>query len=233
MKKRHRFLVVFSLALVSIIGLAAYNAYSAFYNHIMEKSEAWHLKVEEVNGTHPLQLRIMIDPLGSAPIIRGVSVKTHGAEMTIMYHLALSGLAKPNLTWGEVYVLTVPDSVKDVRFGRSNELIWQRLDTGRVMSYDRLERLRSGITRIQLGDSIELAKQSIGEPDTEYSAGPKRPHPIEDDLNEVDYYVSLVSQAPGNIHDKVVALSFNHRGRLVSIRSNVDGVASRCCGSRQ
>ena len=232
MKTRHRFLVVFLLAILSVVGIASYKVYSTLYNHVMEKSEAFHLRVEEVSGTRPLQLRITTDPLASAPIIRSISVKTHSAEMTISYHLALAGLAKPTLSWGQAYILTIPDSVKEVRFGHSNELIWQSLDTRSVMSYDRLERLRRGIPRIQLGDSIEFAKQTIGEPDREYSVGAKHPHPIEDGLNECDYYVSLVSQTPGNIDDRIVALSFNHRGRLVSIRSNVDGVASRCCGSR-
>jgi hypothetical protein len=117
------------LAILSIVGIATYKVYSALYNHIMEKSEALHLRVEETSGTHPLQLRITTDPLGSAPIIRSVSVKTHGTEITILYHLALAGLAKPALSWGQVYALTIPDSVKEVRFGRCKEVIWQRRNT--------------------------------------------------------------------------------------------------------
>jgi hypothetical protein len=81
---------------------------------------------DEVIGTHPLQLRITADPTESAPIIRNVSVRTNDTEMTILYHLALAGLAKPTLNWGQVYVLTIPDAVKEVRFGRRKEVIWQR-----------------------------------------------------------------------------------------------------------
>ena len=112
--------------LLSALGIAVYEAYSVFYNHILELSETWHLKVEEVSGTSPVQLRITTGTIQSAPIIRSVSIVKHGGEMTVLYHLAIAGLAKPTLNWGDAYTFTVPDSVNEVRFGRRAEIIWRR-----------------------------------------------------------------------------------------------------------
>jgi len=39
------------------LSVAGYKAYAAHYNRILEQSEAWHLRVEEVNGTSPLQVK--------------------------------------------------------------------------------------------------------------------------------------------------------------------------------
>lgn len=130
MKTRHRILVVLLLAVASIIGFSAYKLYSALYDHIMEKSEIWDLRVEEVSGTHPLQLKITTDIRNGFQIVRSVSVKTHGDEMTIFYHLALAGRGKPALYWGLPYTVTIPDSVKELRFGHREEVIWQRRNTG-------------------------------------------------------------------------------------------------------
>ena len=130
MKTRHSILVVLLLAVVSIVGFSAYKLYSALYDHIMEKSEAVRIRVEEVSGTHPLQLKITTDISNGFEIVRSVSVKTHGAEMTIFYHVALAGLGKPVLYWGLPYTVTIPDSVKELRFGRRKEAIWERRNTG-------------------------------------------------------------------------------------------------------
>lgn len=122
---RSRFpLLLFVLGMPSI-GIAAYGAYVALFDHILEKSEAWHLKVEEVKGTSP-QLKITIDPTEGWAVVRRVSVERNGSEMTILYHLGLSGKAPPAVIWGKPYTLTLPDSVTEVRFGRRSETIWVR-----------------------------------------------------------------------------------------------------------
>ena len=119
-------LVVFLIA----IGIAGYKTYSVFYNQILELSEAAHLRVEEVSGTSPLRLKITTETIQSAPIIRSVTIERHDREMTVLYHLAISGLAKPTLNWGEAYSFTVPDSVNEVRFGRQGAIIWRRSKSG-------------------------------------------------------------------------------------------------------
>jgi hypothetical protein len=116
-------ILIFSLCALSIAG---YKAYAAFYNQILERPDAWHLRVEEVRGTSPLQLRITTDTMMSEPVIRKVTIRRHDREMTLLYHLALAGLAKPTLNWGEAHTLTVPDSVSEVRFGRHADVIWRR-----------------------------------------------------------------------------------------------------------
>lgn len=113
-------------AVLCALSLAAYKAYTTLYDQILERSGTWHLKVEEVDGASPLQLRITTDTMESAPVIRKVTTRTHNGETTILYHLALAGLAKPALYWGKAYILTVPDSVNEVRFGRQETIIWRR-----------------------------------------------------------------------------------------------------------
>jgi hypothetical protein len=123
---RFRLALVLLIVFLSALGIAAHMAYTAFYNRILERSEAWRLRFEEVSGTSPLQLKITTDTTQSAPVIRSVTVRRHDKEMTVLYHLALAGLAKPTLNWGEAYSLTVPDSVSEVRFGSHSEVIWHR-----------------------------------------------------------------------------------------------------------
>jgi hypothetical protein len=131
MSTRSRFLLALLAVCLSAVGTAAYKAYAVFYNQILEKSETWHLNVEEVSNTSPLQLRITTGTIQSAPIIRSVTVEERDGEITILYHLAVAGLAKPALNWGEAYVLTVPDSVNEVRFGRHSQVIWRRSTSGK------------------------------------------------------------------------------------------------------
>ena len=123
---RFRLVLAFVVLSLSALSVAGYKAYAAHYNRILEQSEAWHLRVEEVNGTSPLQLRITTDTLQSAPVIREVTIRRHDPEMTVQYHLALAGLAKPTLNWGEAYTLTVPNSMNEIRFGQHADVIWRR-----------------------------------------------------------------------------------------------------------
>lgn len=128
MDKAARFRLVFAIFVVFLcaLSIAGYKAYATFYNQILERPDAWHLRVEEIRGTSPLQLRITTDTTQSAPVIRKVTIRKHDREMTVLYHLASAGLAKPTLNWGEAYTLTVPDSVNEVRFGRHADVIWRR-----------------------------------------------------------------------------------------------------------
>jgi hypothetical protein len=126
MTKRSRFVLGILLGLLAGIGIAASYAYATFYNQILEESATTRVKVEELNGTHPLQLRITIQSLNSAQDIRTVTTKSQGKSVSVRYHLALAGLVKPQLGWHEPYLLTVPDSVNEVRFGRDSQVIWRR-----------------------------------------------------------------------------------------------------------
>ena len=126
MTKRSRFLLGILFGLVAAIGIAAYYAYATFCNQILEKSAMTRVTVEELNGTHPLQLKITIQSLNSGQDIRTVTTKRQGKSVSVRYHLALAGLVKPQLGWHEPYFLTVPDSVDEVRFGRGSQVIWRR-----------------------------------------------------------------------------------------------------------
>lgn len=126
MTKRSRFLLGILFGFLAAIGIGAYYAYATFYNQILEESALTQVKVDELNGTHPLQLKITIKTVNSAQDIRTVTTKRHGRSVNVRYHLALAGLAKPQLGWHEPYLLTVPDSVNEVRFGRGSHVIWRR-----------------------------------------------------------------------------------------------------------
>jgi hypothetical protein len=123
---RFRTAVVLAAALLVAVCIAGYKAYSAFYNQILERSDTWHLKVEEASGTSPLRLRITVDPNQGYMVIREVTTRRSGRDLNVLYHLALVGLAKPKQDWGKAYTLTVPDSVLSVSFGDASEPIWRR-----------------------------------------------------------------------------------------------------------
>jgi hypothetical protein len=125
MTKRSKFLTGLLIGLAIGIGVIAYAAWSALYDHIMTMGEVQHMKVEEMSGTHPLQLKITFQTGDSALVTRTVTAKQRGQSVTILYHLALTGLVKPEFGWHEPYLLTVPDSVNEVRFGDS-QVIWRR-----------------------------------------------------------------------------------------------------------
>ena len=97
----------------------------------------------------------------------------------------------------------------------------------RSMDPKRLERLRDGLKRIQLGEKMDSVLAKVGQPDETETVCPKRPHPAEEDRQDLVYDVALVGSSRGNIGDKTVSLSFNHAGKLMSINSNVEGIQSR------
>ena len=131
MTKRSRFLPGILFGFLAAIAIAAYYAYATFYNQILEESAMTRVNVEELDGTHPLQLRVTIQSFNSAQDIRTVTAKRQRKSVSVRYHLALAGLVKPQLGWHEPYLLTVPDSVNEFRFGRDSQVIW-RSDTCEV-----------------------------------------------------------------------------------------------------
>jgi hypothetical protein len=129
--KRSKFFTSFILGLAVIFGALAYFVWVTFYDHILPMSAVRHISAEEISGTHPLQLKISVNAIDSAHDIRTVTVKRSGQSLTVLYHLSLSGLVKPDLDWREPYLLTIPETVREVRFGRDSNVIWQRHTTSR------------------------------------------------------------------------------------------------------
>jgi len=97
----------------------------------------------------------------------------------------------------------------------------------RLMSPERLEKLREGVKTVHPGDRRESVVVAVGEPDATEIVGPKRPHSTPEDSYDLVYEISLVGSSRGNTNDKIVTISFDHSGRLVSIRSNVEGIETR------
>ncbi len=118
-------------AIVAILFvLAGWYGYSALFNRIMEPVDSVHINVQELNGAHPLRIAIYVDPADGASIVRSVTTKRDGTTITVLYHLALAGLTNQALVWGQPYILTVPDRVGRVQFGRGSRVIWERTVNG-------------------------------------------------------------------------------------------------------
>ena len=131
MTKHTRSRAALLLICAAFIGGASWAVYATLYDNVMKRSDAWHLKVEEVSQTHPLQLRITMDANQGYMVIRKVTIRTSKTDLNVLYHLALAGLAKPRQYWGKAYTLTVPDSATSVSFGPAFETIWRRPGVGR------------------------------------------------------------------------------------------------------
>jgi hypothetical protein len=127
MAKKNRNFVLILFGVLAVVGcVAAYKLYDGLYNEILEPRDVHHLDVEEVPGTHPTVLDISIQPLSSAAVLRSITTKKRGQTLIVLAHAGLSGFVKPNSNWDKNFELTVPDSVNEVRFGRSKTLIWKR-----------------------------------------------------------------------------------------------------------
>jgi hypothetical protein len=186
MKNRSRILAVVIIGFCAISSIVGYNAYSAFYNHIMEPSEVSQFRVEPVQGTHPLQLRILVETNQSAPVIRAITTKESGTSVTVLYHLALAGLAKPKLSWGHAYLLEVPDSVTDVQFGRHPKVIWHRLKHSRALRLEEVEQtLQSNLTVVRsTGQVPEAVKEDYSDLTGEQFDMANPGEPMNDDVIE-------------------------------------------------
>lgn len=115
------------LLLLAMGGCAGmYWLYNALYNVILDSKYVDHFHVEERRGTHPTELEISGEVANSGTVVRTVSEKKKGETIIVKVHLALAGLDKSNTSAGFDYVLSVPDSVNEVRFGHSSTLIWKR-----------------------------------------------------------------------------------------------------------
>src|SRR5260221_6460641 len=125
-------LVVILIAFLTVGGCAAiYELYNAFYNVILESKYVDHFNVAELLGTHPTKLKISGHPFYSGMVVRAVTEKKDGPTIIVSVHLAVIGLVKPKTTGMFEYEVSVPDSVNEVRFGRSSTLIWQQGSSSR------------------------------------------------------------------------------------------------------
>jgi hypothetical protein len=115
------------LVLLAMGGCAGiYLLYNALYNVILDSKYVDHFHVEVRRGTHPTELEISGEVANSGTVVRTVSEKKKARTIIVKVHLALAGLDKSNTSARFDYVLSVPDSVNEVRFGRSSTLIWKR-----------------------------------------------------------------------------------------------------------
>jgi hypothetical protein len=127
MARTTRKLVLILLGLVAIVGsVAMYKVYCALYDETLEPGNDLQFKVEELQGTHPTRLHIVMQPLSSAIVLRTITTKTRNQTLIVLAHGGLAGVVEPNSNWGRTFELAVPDSVNEVRFGHSKTLVWKR-----------------------------------------------------------------------------------------------------------
>jgi len=125
-KKRSHLFPLALLGILACVGIAAHATYGALYNRVLDKPDLSHVGVEEIPGTNPVQLKITVKAVNDWQEIRAVTATRSGDAMTVLYHLSLASLAKPGIAWHDPYLLTVPDTVDEVRFGHHQAVIWQR-----------------------------------------------------------------------------------------------------------
>jgi hypothetical protein len=125
-KKRSHVLPLVLLAIFSIASIAAYGFHTALAHPVMERSEISSLQVEVVHGSGPTNLKITIEGAGISQRIRSVTLKRQGNAVDVLYRMAKGAGEAQGQDWHEPYLLAIPDSVQEVRFGRNKDVIWHR-----------------------------------------------------------------------------------------------------------
>jgi hypothetical protein len=85
--------------------------------------------------------------------------------------------------------------------------------------------LREHVMTLNLGEMRPSVTALMGSADLEEFLGPKKG--LEWKCRGLVYYVVIFDQRPGNENDRRVEFIFNREDALVTILSNVDGIASR------
>jgi hypothetical protein len=111
---------------------AMYKLYGMFYNVILEQKDVQNFKVKESPEAERVRLNISGHPFYSGMAVRTITEKKDGPTITISVHLAVIGLMKSKRTGIFEYELIVPESVDEVRFGRTSTLIWKRQPLSRA-----------------------------------------------------------------------------------------------------
>lgn len=120
--------MLLTVALTAVVAVCwfSYRAYNELYNLPLEARLIANFKVEQTRRDSPVTLNMSGQPMYSGMVVRNVTTKTHGSVLFVTPHLALVGLAKPIAQGTFEYQLVVPDSVDEVRFGKSGAPVWKR-----------------------------------------------------------------------------------------------------------
>lgn len=118
--------VAYKLALLALLVLViagGYRVYNMLFNVILEARDVQNFRVQEVQEKYPTELRLSGLAFNSSMGIRNITTEKYGPVLTVLVHLSLAHRANSG---NFDYQLTVPDSVNEVRFGRSSVAIWKR-----------------------------------------------------------------------------------------------------------
>ena len=117
-------------SLLYILALLTTGGCTAAHDVILESKDVQFFEVEELQ-TSPTKLRISGLAFKSAMSVSKITTKTDKSVIVVQVHLAI---AKPGTSGSFAYELTVPSSVKEVRFGTTVAPIWQRRSSSTPLS---------------------------------------------------------------------------------------------------
>lgn len=120
-----RFSLVLLLLLILGVGCSVY-LYHRLFDYLIEMDNLTSFKVEDLRGTHPTRLRISGQTVSSVAPVYKITTKTVGSAMVVFLHVGLGHENEPVIF---VFDLTIPDSVNEVRVGRSITPVWKRAAT--------------------------------------------------------------------------------------------------------
>ena len=103
--------------------MAAYWLYESAFDVILEPKDVIFLKVKEELGVRPTRMQIDSAMSSSAMSVYKITTRTEGSAIVVLVH---AGMARRGTSGTIKYGLSVPDSVDEVRFGRSSTVIWKR-----------------------------------------------------------------------------------------------------------
>jgi hypothetical protein len=102
---------------------AAYWLYKSAFDVVLEPKDVIFIKVKEEPGVRPTKLQIDSATSSSAMSVYKIATRTEGSAIVVLVH---AGMARRGTSGTIKYELSVPDSVYEVRFGRSSTVIWKR-----------------------------------------------------------------------------------------------------------
>ncbi len=85
--------------------------------------------------------------------------------------------------------------------------------------------LRDHVAALEIGESRDRSTVLLGPANREEMDGPKKG--LDWKCRRLIYDVTVISELPGNVRDRAVALAFDRHDRLAQILSTVDGIPSR------
>ena len=120
MDKTRKFVI--GILMAAVLAVAGVAAYARWYSFVLESKDAFRLNVLETHDTTGTVVRVS-GICGPALSVKKITTKSDNATILVLVHAMLTRSGTQG--WFE-YDVPVPDSVSEIRFGKSKTLIWAR-----------------------------------------------------------------------------------------------------------